>query len=75
MKQVKPINQHITLLKGDTFHKRKPTYCKGDVDTLLLGVNFRGESKHKSLICDYCEEKKSNYTYIEMKNHLKAYAV
>ena len=63
------INQHITLIKRDSIDTLEPLYCKEDIDALLLSINFKKKSKHKSLICEYCGENKSNHTSMDIVNH------
>jgi len=67
--QKEQINKHITLFKRDTIDTLEPLYCKEDIDSLVLNVNIKGESKHKSLICEYCARSKSNHTSIDIINH------
>jgi len=69
--QKEQINEHISLFKVNFLNKAEPFYAKEDVDSLLLGVNFKGNHKHKSLVCEYCGEKKCNHTYIELNNRFE----
>ena len=69
--QKEQINSHVTLFVNDSSNKKEVFYAKGDMSSLFLGVNIKGESKHKSLICDYCGEKKNNHTYIGIQNHFE----
>lgn len=62
------INEDITLFKRSAPNKTKSFYFKEDVDSLLLQVNIRGNSKHNSCICEYSGESISGYTYLDIIN-------
>jgi len=66
--QKKQINKYITLIKRDSIDTLEPLYYKDNIDSLVLNVNIKGKNKHKSLVCEYFNEHKSNHTSIDTIN-------